>query len=44
MADPERRAAMGRASRERVLAQFSWRSIAEQTHRFYRELLERPGG
>jgi alpha-maltose-1-phosphate synthase len=44
MADPERRAAMGRASRERVLAQFSWRSIAEQTHRFYRDLLERPGG
>jgi alpha-maltose-1-phosphate synthase len=44
MADPDRRDAMGRASRERVLAQFSWRSIAEQTHRFYRDLLERPGG
>jgi glycosyltransferase involved in cell wall biosynthesis len=34
---------MGRASRERVQAQFSWRSIAEQAHRFYRELLDAPG-
>ncbi|HET7230833.1 MAG TPA: glycogen synthase [Longimicrobium sp.] len=39
---PERRAAMGRAARERVLAHFSWRAIAEQTLDFYRELLARP--
>ncbi len=39
MADPERRAAMGRAARERVLARFSWQRIAEQTLGFYRELL-----
>jgi glycogen synthase len=42
MADPERRAAMGRAARERVLAHFSWRAIAEQTLGFYRELLAAP--
>jgi glycogen synthase len=36
---PERRAAMGKAARARVLAQFSWRAIAEQTIAFYRELL-----
>jgi glycogen synthase len=41
MADPGRRAAMGRAARERVLAHFSWRAIAEQTLGFYRELLTR---
>jgi glycogen synthase len=41
IADPERRAAMGRAARERVLAHFSWRAIAEQTLGFYRELLTR---
>jgi alpha-maltose-1-phosphate synthase len=34
MAGPDGRAAIGRASRERVQAQFSWRSIAEQTRRF----------
>jgi starch synthase len=39
---PDRRAAMGRAARERVLAHFSWRAIAAQTLDFYRELLERP--
>ena len=39
MADPARREAMGRAARERVLAQFSWRRIAELTLAFYRELL-----
>jgi glycogen synthase len=36
---PERRAAMGRAARARVLAAFSWESIARQTLAFYRELL-----
>ena len=39
MAAPERRAAMGRAARARVLAQFSWQAIAAQTLDFYRELL-----
>jgi alpha-maltose-1-phosphate synthase len=42
MGDPDRRAAMGTASRERVLAEFSWRRIAELTHGFYRELLDQP--
>ncbi|AHG88949.1 glycogen synthase [Gemmatirosa kalamazoonensis] len=37
--DPARRERMGRAARERVLAEFSWRAIAEQTVRFYQELL-----
>lgn len=41
LADPERRAAMGRAARERVLARFSWASIARQTLAFYRELVGR---
>ncbi len=41
MADPARRTAMGRAARERVLAQFSWRRIAEITLAFYRELVQR---
>jgi alpha-maltose-1-phosphate synthase len=39
MGNAERRAALGKASRERVLAQFSWRHIAEVTLDFYRELL-----
>ncbi len=38
MADPERRAAMGRAARARVEEHFSWRAIAAQTLAFYREL------
>jgi len=37
--DPGRRLAMGRAARERVLAHFSWRHIAEVTLDYYRELL-----
>jgi glycogen synthase len=40
---PERRAAMGKAARERVLAHFSWRAIAVQTVAFYRDLLAEPG-
>jgi alpha-maltose-1-phosphate synthase len=40
MTDAERRKVMGRASRERVLAHFSWHSIAEQTAEFYRDLLD----
>ena len=38
MADPRRREAMGQAARRRVLERFSWKSIAEQTMAFYREL------
>jgi alpha-maltose-1-phosphate synthase len=42
MRDPERRAAMGAAARQRALAQFSWSRIAELTAEFYAELLQRP--
>ena len=42
MADPARRTRMGKAARERVLAQFSWKRIAELTLGFYAELLEKP--
>ncbi len=42
MAAPERRAAMGRAARARVLARFSWQHIAEVTLAFYQELLSTP--
>jgi glycogen synthase len=42
LADPDRRAAMGRAARARVLAHFSWQHIAEVTLAFYRDLLARP--
>jgi glycosyltransferase involved in cell wall biosynthesis len=40
MDDPARRTAMGQAARERVLAHFSWRHIAEVTAQFYRELID----
>jgi alpha-maltose-1-phosphate synthase len=42
LADEDRRRSMGAASRERVLAQFSWRRIAEITRDFYAELLDAP--
>jgi alpha-maltose-1-phosphate synthase len=42
MANPDRGRAMGKAARERVLAQFSWKRIAELTLEFYRELLDKP--
>jgi alpha-maltose-1-phosphate synthase len=42
MADPARRAAMGRAARARVVDHFSWRSIAARTIDFYRELRDAP--
>src|SRR5687767_8751991 len=41
MAAPDMRHAMGRAARERVLRHFSWRSIAEQTAAFYRDVVRR---
>jgi len=37
--DPQRRAAMGKAARRRVVEHFSWQHIAEETLAFYRELL-----
>jgi starch synthase len=42
MGAPERRLAMGKAARARVIEHFSWRHIAEVTLAFYRDLLERP--
>ncbi|HEX6255189.1 MAG TPA: glycogen synthase [Euzebyales bacterium] len=39
VSDPVRAAAWGRAGRERVLAEFSWSSIAERTAALYRSLL-----
>ena len=37
--DPEQGAVFGRQARQRVLQQFSWRSVAAQTLEWYRELL-----
>jgi glycogen synthase len=41
MAGPERRAAMGKAARARVLEHFSWTHIAKVTLEFYKELIDR---
>jgi starch synthase len=38
VADPERAAAMGRAGRERAVAEFDWSAIAAQTSELYRSL------
>jgi glycosyltransferase involved in cell wall biosynthesis len=40
LAAPERRRAMGRAGRERVLEHFTWKRAAERTVDVYREALE----
>jgi glycosyltransferase involved in cell wall biosynthesis len=37
---PEQRAAMGRAGRQRVLEQFTWKRAAERTVEVYREAIE----
>jgi glycosyltransferase involved in cell wall biosynthesis len=37
--DPERREAMGRAGRERVLEKFSWRAVAKATAAAYDEVI-----
>lgn len=37
--DPERRAAMGQAGRERVLDMFSWRAVAKATAAAYEEVI-----
>ena len=42
LADPARTAAMGRAGRQRALAEFSWAAIAERTVALYRGLLGSP--
>ena len=39
LADPARAAAMGAAGRERVLAEFGWPAIAQQTVQVYRTVL-----
>ena len=39
MTSPDRRKEMGEASRRRVEAMFSWKSIAEQTQAYYRKLV-----
>ncbi|EFQ82286.1 glycosyltransferase, group 1 family protein [Aeromicrobium marinum DSM 15272] len=38
--DPERREAMGRAARRRVLERFSWRAVAEATAAAYAEVVD----
>jgi glycosyltransferase involved in cell wall biosynthesis len=38
--DPERRARMGAAGRERALAEFSWRAVAEATVRTYQQAID----
>jgi glycosyltransferase involved in cell wall biosynthesis len=38
--DPGRRARMGRAGRERALARFSWRAVAESTVAVYEQAIE----
>ena len=40
LAQPERRAAMGKAGRARVLSQFTWSRAAERTVDAYREVIE----
>jgi len=42
LADPERRRAMGAAARQRAVAEFSWRAIAERTAALYESLLQEP--
>jgi starch synthase len=39
LADPARAAAMGAAGRERVLAEFGWPAIAQQTVQVYEAVL-----
>ncbi|WP_242423689.1 glycosyltransferase, partial [Frankia sp. EI5c] len=42
LADPARRAAMGRAGRERAVREFGWAAVAEQTARLYEAAAARP--
>ena len=43
LADPARAAAMGAAGRERVLAEFGWPAIAQQTVEVYETVLAAHG-
>jgi glycosyltransferase involved in cell wall biosynthesis len=43
LAAPERRIAMGKAGRERVLSQFTWRAAAQRTVEVYREAIAERG-
>jgi starch synthase len=43
LADPGRAAAMGAAGRERVLAEFGWPAIAQQTVEVYSDVLAARG-
>src|SRR6478609_4723270 len=43
LADPDRAAAMGAAGRERVLAEFGWAAIAQQTVEVYARVLDSRG-
>ena len=38
--DPDRRARMGAAGRERALAEFSWRAVAEATAATYQQAVD----
>ena len=42
LANPAKRHAMGTAARERAVAEFSWRAIAERTAALYESLLQEP--
>lgn len=41
--DPERRAALGRRARERILERFCWRRAARQMTQYYEQVLARDG-
>jgi glycosyltransferase involved in cell wall biosynthesis len=41
--DPDRRARMGAAGRERALAEYSWRAVAEATAEAYRDVIRAAG-
>jgi glycosyltransferase involved in cell wall biosynthesis len=43
LAAPERRAAMGKAGRARVLEQFTWQAAAQRTVDAYREVIAERG-
>jgi glycosyltransferase involved in cell wall biosynthesis len=40
--DPELAADLGARGRERVMTRYTWRSVAEQTVRWYRDYLGEP--
>jgi glycosyltransferase involved in cell wall biosynthesis len=42
LCSPEERTRMGLKARERVEEYFSWKSIASQTMKFYRDIMRKP--